>query len=239
MSDTFSETTHIVSAFDKDLNSIQSLITDMGQLAEAAIGDAIQALSENDPALAATVCEQDARIDALDETINSKVIQILALRSPMASDLRMVLSVLKISANLERVGDYAKNVARRVDILSSNPPIEGVNSALRRLARDVQNMLNTVLRAYVGHDIDLANQVRNHDVEVDEMYNTLLRDLLTRMMEQPRTISACMHLNFVAKNIERAGDHVTSIAEQVIYMVTGAYPTQDRPKGDWSKLNIS
>ena len=144
----------------------------------------------------------------------------------------MVLAVLKIATNLERAGDYAKNMAKRTTVLVQMTPVGGSASSLRRMARAVEAMMLDALDAYVRRDADLAADVRHRDMEVDQMYNATFRELLTHMMEDPRNITACMHLHFIAKNIERMGDHVTSIAEQVIYLATGAAPPEDRPKAD-------
>jgi phosphate transport system protein len=159
------------------------------------------------------------------------------LRAPAASDLRTVLSVMTISTHLERCGDYAKNIAKRTTVLIETVPIEGTVPALRRMVRMVEAMLSDALDAYIQRDAESAEEVRTRDLEVDQMYNTLFRSLLTHMMEDPRNITACMHLHFIAKNIERMGDHATSIAEQTIYLVTGEMPDEDRPKGDTTAFN--
>uniref|UniRef100_UPI00067FFA3A phosphate signaling complex protein PhoU n=1 Tax=Aestuariivita boseongensis TaxID=1470562 RepID=UPI00067FFA3A len=153
-------------------------------------------------------------------------------RAPTAIDLRLVLSVMKISANLERIGDYAKNMAKRTTVLVQMRPVDENTNALKRMAREVELMLKDALDAYVQRDAELAADIIDRDTEVDQMYNALFREYLTFMMEDPRSISACMHLHFIAKNIERMGDHVTSIAEQVVYLVTGERPDESRPKAD-------
>ncbi len=223
---------HISSAFDRDLEALQALIMKMGGLVEASIHDAAQSLLERDEALAAKVRETDDRIDALEEEINEEAARIIALRAPTAGDLRTVLSVMKISANLERCGDYSKNLAKRNTVLVQMQPIEGASRSILRMAREVEAMLKDALDAYIQHDAELAEQVRQRDSDVDQMYNALFREFLTFMMEDPRNITACMHLHFIAKNMERVGDHVTSIADQVIYLVTGEYPEEVRPKDD-------
>jgi phosphate transport system protein len=227
---------HIFSAFDRDLDTIQALIMKMGGLAEAAILDAAQALETRDEELAETVRRNDRQIDELEERVNQEVARIIALRSPTATDLRTVLSVLKISANLERIGDYAKNLGKRVSVLVQMQPVTGSGGALRRMAREVEGMLKDSLDAYIQRDVELAQNVRLRDHEVDQMYNALFREFLTHMMEDPRNITPCMHLHFIAKNLERMGDHVTAIAEQVIYLVTGVMPEEARPKGDLTSL---
>lgn len=223
---------HIVSSFDVDLESIQALIMKMGGLAEAAILEAANSLEHRDEELAEQVRKNDRAIDALEEQVNEECARLLASRQPMAGDLRTVLTVMKISANLERVGDYAKNMAKRTSVLVQMTPIEGSAGAIRRMAKAVESMLADALDAYIHRDIELAQDVRMRDLEVDQMYNALFREFLTFMMEDPRNITACMHLHFIAKNIERMGDHVTSIAEQVIYLVTGEMPEDGRPKLD-------
>lgn len=227
---------HIASAFDRDLEGIQALIMKMGGLVETAIHQASQALEERDEELAARVRMADEQIDRLEERVNEEVARVIALRAPTASDLRTVLSVLKISGNLERCGDYAKNLAKRTAILVEMQPVGGTAKSVRRIAREVEMMLKDVLDAYIQRDVELAEQVRQRDLDVDQMYNALFREFLTHMMEDPRNITATMHLHFIAKNLERTGDHITSIAEQVIYLVTGKMPEETRIKGDLTSL---
>lgn len=223
---------HIASAFDRDLEALQARIMKMGGLVEDAILKAVTALETRDEELAERVRESDRAIDALDEQINEEVARIIALRQPAAVDLRVILTVMKISANLERIGDYAKNLAKRTTVLSRMPQIEGAAASLRRMAREVQRMLKDALDAFVQRDAALAREVVQRDGDIDQMYNTLFREFLTFMMEDPRNITSCMHLHFIAKNTERMGDHVTNIAEQVIYLATGELPHDARPKQD-------
>ncbi|RSK35144.1 phosphate signaling complex protein PhoU [Rhodovulum iodosum] len=223
---------HIVKSYDRDLEGIQASIMKMGGLVEAAILEAANSLEMRDEELAERVRKNDAAIDALEEQINQEAARLLALRQPSASDLRVVLSVMKIAANLERIGDYAKNMAKRTSVLVQMTPIEGASGAIRRMAKTVEGMLKDALDAYIQRDPELALDVRQRDHEVDQMYNALFREFLTFMMEDPRNITACMHLHFIAKNIERMGDHATSISEQVIYFVTGSIPEDARPKSD-------
>ena len=223
---------HIVSSFDRDLESIQAGIMKMGGLVEDSIHKSVLALDTRDPELADLVRAGDAAIDALETQVNEEAARILALRSPTASDLRTVLSVFRVSTNLERIGDYSKNIAKRSHAVMAQPPIEGATASLRRMAREVELMLKDVLDAYIQRDLGLAEDVRERDLEIDQIYSALFREYLTFMMEDPRSITACMHLHFVAKNIERMGDHVTSIAEQVVYLVTGSMPEDIRPKQD-------
>ncbi|WP_281841646.1 phosphate signaling complex protein PhoU [Sinisalibacter aestuarii] len=223
---------HIASAFDRDLEAVQASLMKMGGLVEDNIRQAAVALKTRDLEMADAVRRADADIDALEETINMDCARILALRQPAASDLRTVLTVMKVAANLERIGDYAKNIAKRTAVLAQLQPIEGASGAVKRMAKEVRHMLSDALDAYIRRDAALANEVRHRDLEVDQMYNALFREFLTFMMEDPRNITACMHLHFIAKNIERAGDHVTSVADQVVYLATGELPEEDRPKGN-------
>lgn len=223
---------HISSAFDRDLEGLQALIMKMGGLVENAIGDAARALTERDMELAVRVRTGDTAIDNLEENINNEAARIIALRGPIASDLRTVLTVMKIGADLERCGDYAKNLAKRTSVLVEMPQIDGASGAIRRMAREVELMLKDALDAYIQRDAGLAEQVRQRDDDVDQMYNVLFRGFLTHMMENPRNITSCMHMHFIAKNMERIGDHATSIAEQVVYLVTGEMPDDLRPKSD-------
>ena len=223
---------HIVSSFDRDLEGIQAGIMKMGGLVEDSIHKSVLALDTRDPELADLVRAGDAAIDALETQVNEEAARILALRSPTASDLRTVLSVFRVSTNLERIGDYSKNIAKRSHAVMAQPAIEGATASLRRMAREVELMLKDVLDAYIQRDLGLAEDVRERDLEIDQIYSALFREYLTFMMEDPRSITACMHLHFMAKNIERMGDHVTSIAEQVVYLVTGSMPEDIRPKQD-------
>ena len=223
---------HIASAFDRDLEGIQALIMKMGGLVEAAVVDSAKSLEERDTELADRVRAGDKEIDRLEEQVNEAAARVIALRQPIASDLRTVLTVIKISGNLERCGDYAKNLAKRTSVLAEMPAVGGAAVSIRRMAREVELMLKDALDAYTARDADLAYQVIHRDEDVDQMYNALFREFLTHMMEDPRNITACMHLHFIAKNVERMGDLVTNMAEQVIYSVTGEMPDDDRPKMD-------
>jgi phosphate transport system protein len=229
---------HIASVFDRDLESVQAMIMKMGGLAEAALLNAAHALEARDADQAEAVRLGDEAIDALENQINDEAARLIALRAPTASDLRTVLTVIKISASLERCGDYAKNLAKRSLLLSHMPQVDGSTGSIRRMAKSVQLLLKDALDAYIHRDVALAMDVRQRDQDVDQMYNALFREFLTHMMEDPRSISACMHLHFIAKNIERVGDHATGIAEQVIYLVTGQLPDEDRPKGDTTSVGV-
>jgi phosphate transport system protein len=223
---------HILTAFDRDLEAAQALVMRMGGMVETALLDAAEALDTRDEDLAARVRAGDKVIDALEDEINTRCANLLALRGPTAGDLRTVLTVMKIAAALERAGDYAKNLAKRTAVLSQMAPVPGASGSIRRLAKAVVQMLTDALDAYIRRDVKLAEDVRKRDRDVDQMYNSIFREFLTHMMEDPRNIGPCMHLHFIAKNIERVGDHATSVAEQVIYLVTGAMPGDERPKVD-------
>ncbi|WP_112875162.1 phosphate signaling complex protein PhoU [Paracoccus endophyticus] len=223
---------HIMSVFDRDLETVQALVVKMGGMVESAIADAGLALETRDEELAEDVRRRDRGIDELEVQINEEAARLIALRAPRATDLRLVLTVMKIAGSLERVGDYAKNIAKRTHVLAHMAVVEGAGMALRRMAQTVETMLKDALDSYVHRDAALAADVRARDLEVDQMYNALFREFLTYMMEDPRNITACMHLHFIAKNLERMGDHATSIAEQVLYLVEGELPDEPRPKSD-------
>ena len=225
-------TAHILSSFDRDLESVQALVMRMGGLVETALLDAAEALDTRDEDQAQRVRAGDAVVDALEDQINTACAQLLALRSPAAGDLRTVLTVMKIAAALERSGDYAKNLAKRTAVLTQMTQVPGASGAIRRLAKVVVQMLTDALDAYIRRDVKLAEDVRARDRDIDQMYNSIFREFLTHMMEDPRNIGPCMHLHFIAKNIERVGDHATAVAEQVIYLVTGDLPDDERPKVD-------
>jgi|TARA_B110000503_G_scaffold39793_1_gene65375 phosphate transport system protein len=222
---------HIASAFDRDLEAIQAMIVRMAGLVETSLLQAAEALETRDEELADTVREGDKVIDDLELQINTEAARMIALRAPAASDLRTALSVIKIAASLERCGDYTKNLAKRSNVLAQLSPVGGSTGSIRRIAKAVQLQLAGAIDAYIKRDYDMAVEVRNRDKDIDQMYNALFREFLTHMMEDPRNITACMHLHFIAKNIERLGDHATGIAEQVIYLITGHLPEESRPKG--------
>ena len=222
---------HIASAFDRDLEAIQAMIVRMAGLVETSLLQAAEALETRDEELADTVREGDKIIDDLELQINTEAARMIALRAPAATDLRTALSVIKIAASLERCGDYTKNLAKRSNVLAQLSPVGGSTGSIRRIAKAVQLQLAGAIDAYIKRDYDMAVEVRNRDKDIDQMYNALFREFLTHMMEDPRNITACMHLHFIAKNIERLGDHATGIAEQVIYLITGHLPEESRPKG--------
>ena len=222
---------HIASAFDRDLEAIQAMIVRMAGLVETSLLQAAEALETRDEELADTVREGDKVIDDLELQINTEAARMIALRAPAASDLRTALSVIKIASSLERCGDYTKNLAKRSNVLAQLSPVGGSTGSIRRIAKAVQLQLAGAIDAYIKRDYDMAVEVRNRDKDIDQMYNALFREFLTHMMEDPSNITACMHLHFIAKNIERLGDHATGIAEQVIYLITGHLPEERRPKG--------
>ncbi len=228
---------HIVKSFDENLNQLNTAIAQMGGLAEIQLDEAVQALVRRDAEAAAHIIEKDKRIDALEHDVDSMTVRLLALRQPMAEDLRAIVVALKISSDLERIGDYAKNIAKRIAPLAQTPPLETVHT-LRRMATLVRGMVKTVLDAYIERDIEKASDVIARDEEVDALHTSLFRELLTYMMEDPRNITPCTHLLFVAKNIERSGDHATNIAENVQFLVSGESFTEERPKGDESSVVV-
>lgn len=223
---------HIVKSFDEDLNHIETLIMEMGGMAEKQIGDAATALTRRDTELAETIIKGDKRIDALEAEIDQAVVRILMQRQPMAQDLRAVVVAPKIASNLERIGDYAKNIAKRSSVLVKTEPIGSSTATIKRMCVMVQALVKDVLDAYVRRNAEQAETVRLRDEDVDQMHNMLFRELLTYMLEDPRAITPCMHLLFIAKNIERMGDYTASIAEQVHYMVSGEIFDEERPKSD-------
>lgn len=223
-------------AANHDLVDVESMVTQMGGVVETQIANAVAALITRDSELGDRVRLDDNRVDDFEAQIDAAVVQILAQQHPRAQNLRAVVAVLKIAANLERIGDYAKNIAKRASVLGEFRHIGASANILKRMSGLVQTMLKDALDAHVTRDIELANDVRVRDEEVDQMHNTLFRELLTYMMEDPRNITPCMHLLFIAKNVERMGDHVTGISEQIHYVVAGALPEAERPKGDVTSL---
>ena len=226
------EKDHIHSAFDEDLQNLQSTVMRMGGLVEASIINTSRALADSDEELARKVVDDDQQIDTLESEINLAALELVALRQPIAQDLRFVFAVLKIATNLERIGDYAKNVAKRTTVLLQTPPPNGAAASIRRLARSVQVLLKDSLDSFAEKDAEKSREIIARDRDIDLMYNSLFREFLTYMMEDPRSITPAMHLHFMAKNLERAGDHITSVSEQVIFLVTGEMPRDDRPVGD-------
>jgi len=226
------ETDHIVSSFDDELNKLHSIIAEMGGLCEQQLAMAITALVKCDSEKAEKVIKGDKEIDHLEQEVDNLSLKILALRQPMAEDLRAVMAALKTASNLERIGDYAKNIAKRSITLGQTEPIGNASGTIQRMGDLVQVMIKNVLDAYMESDGAKAEDVRARDKEVDVLHTSLFRELLTYMMEVPSTITPCAHLLFIAKNIERIGDHATSIAEYVHFRVNGHTPLEARAKGD-------
>jgi phosphate transport system protein len=218
---------HTLKAFDEDIERLRALISQMGGLAEHAIEEAMRCLTQRDVEAAAHVVENDKKLDALEIETERRAVQLIALRAPMASDLRDVVAALKISGVVERIGDYAKNIAKRVPLLDNVAKIEPL-SLLPEMARICIEMVHNVLDAFVERDADAAIRVCERDSAVDDFYDSIFRTLLTHMMENPQNIGQSAHLLFVAKNLERIGDHATNIAEMVYYAATGEHMT-DRP----------
>lgn len=218
---------HTLKAFDDDLERLRALISQMGGLAEHSIGEAMRCLVERDLDGAERVIKDDKKLDALEVETERRAVQLIALRAPMAEDLRDVVAALKISGVVERIGDYAKNIAKRVPLLENAGRIEPL-SLLPEMARIAMSMVHDVLDAFVERDAEIAYGVCQRDDAVDDFYDSIFRALLTHMMENPHNISQATHLLFVAKNLERVGDHATNIAEMVYYAATGQHMT-DRP----------
>jgi len=219
---------HTLKAFDDDLDRLRGLISQMGGLAEHAIGEAMRCLVDRDVEGAERVVADDRKLDALEVETERRAVQLIALRAPMAGDLRDVVAALKISGVVERIGDYGKNIAKRVPLLDSVGKIEPI-SLLAEMARIATQMVHDVLDAFVARDAEAAVRVSQRDSAVDDFYDSIFRTLLTHMMENPHTIGQSAHLLFVAKNVERVGDHATNIAEMVYYAARGEHMT-DRQK---------
>jgi len=214
---------HTVKAFDEDITRLRGLIAEMGGLAELAIDEAMKALVNGDEVLGAEVVERDRRMDALETEVDAMAVRTLALRAPMADDLREIIAALKIAGILERVGDYAKNIAKRVGRIEGRNRFEPLTliPAMGELAAE---MVHDVLTAYAARDPVLAREVIERDAKVDAFYDSIFRNLVSYMVENPATISSAAHLLFIARNLERVGDHATNIAEMVHYSAVGTYP---------------
>jgi len=221
---------HTLKAFDEDLDRLRAEIAQMGGLAEHAIGEAMRCLVQRDVEGAMAVVQQDVRLDELEVETERHVVQLIALRAPMAGDLREAVAALKISGVVERIGDYAKNIARRVPLLEDSSQLEPL-SLLPEMARIATQMVHDVLDAFVNRDAEAAVRVVERDQAVDDFYDSIFRTLLTFMMEKPQTIGQSAHLLFVAKNLERVGDHATNIAEMVYYAATGERIAEHRKGG--------
>jgi phosphate transport system protein len=223
---------HTVRAYDEELEGLTAELSRMGGLAEVEVADAIRAIARRDVAVAQGVISRDARLDEIEADIERRAIRLIALRQPVADDLRRTVAALKISMNLERCGDLAKNIAKRALVIAESDPLTPLTRSIERMGELVAARLKDVLDAFAARDIDRARAVWQRDQEVDEHYDSIFRELLTYMMADPRTISSCAHLLFVAKNLERIGDHATNIAEIIQYEVTGEAFLDQRPKLD-------
>ena len=222
---------HIVKSYEEELTQLAAEVARMGGLAEAQVASCIEAVAKRDVKLAEAVVARDERLDAMEIEIDGRCTRLIALRQPMANDLRRTLAAIKIAGNLERCGDMAKSVAKRALQLAEVEPLTPLTGPIQRLGKLVNSRLHQVLDAYTSSDVDRAVAVWSSDHEVDEHYNSLFRELLTYMMGDPRMITACTHLLFIAKNLERIGDHATNIAEVIHYELTGTPLNQPRPKG--------
>ena len=232
-----SEASHIVKSYGQELQQLRDLLAEMGGLVESQVAMAIEAIVKHDNALAMRVVEQDPAVDALERQAEQFVIRMLALRQPMASDLRQIVAAMKITSAMERIGDYAKNVAKRSIVLGQFA-LPFSLTGLAAMARLVQENLRLVIDAVGENDAEKADQVWRSDQAIDDLYNSIFRELVTYMMEDARSITPCTHLLFIAKNLERIGDHATNIAETVHYAVTGEPLRDERPKGDGSAYAV-
>ncbi|KQS85316.1 PhoU family transcriptional regulator [Methylobacterium sp. Leaf361] len=225
---------HIVRSFDEDLDNLRRTIAEMGGVAEKMTVEASDALVRREATLAQAVITADKRLDALQRQVEENAVLVIARRQPIAIDLRETVSVIRVANDLERIGDLAKNVAKRVVAISDEVQPQKIVLGVQHMSDLVQEQLKDVLDAYTSRDVTAARDVWERDGAVDALYNSLFRELLTYMMEDPRNISFCTHLLFCAKNIERIGDHTTNIAETIYYLVTGGPLDGDRPKDDAS-----
>lgn len=223
-------TEHTLKFYGEELIQLKAEVARMGGLAEAQVADAVRAVADRDVYLAETLIGRDERLDEMQREIERKAIRMIALRQPVAQDLRRTVAAMKMSWSLERVGDLAKNMAKRAIVISAAEPMTPVTRSIERMGKLVSSRLREALDAYAAGDLDRAMHVWNDDEEVDENYNSLFRELLTYMMSDPRMISSCAHMLFVAKNLERIGDHATTLAEMLHYEVTGEEILGSRPK---------
>jgi len=223
---------HTAKAFDVDLQELSRMVAEMGGLTEKQIADAVDALSRRNPEQAQEIVKADLGVDALQREIEAKAVLTIARRQPMAVDLRELLAALRLCSDLERIGDLAKNIAKRVLVLDVELHSSRVIRGVQHMGTLVLAQLKQVLDSYAGRDLEKALAVWNGDEQIDAMCTSIFRELLTYMMEDPRNITPCIHLMFCAKNIERMGDHATNIAETVYYMIEGRSMPDLRPKGD-------
>jgi phosphate transport system protein len=228
---------HIVRSYEEQLKRLRELVARMGGLAERQVADAAAALIRRDTEMATAVVGRDGEIDALETEIENFCVRLLALRQPMAGDLRLIVAAMKVSTDIERIGDYARNAAKRAIVVSQQPQLGSLNG-FQWMARLVQENLKDAIDALVKEDAVAAERVWAADAPVDDIYNGIFREMLTHMMEDPRNITAATHLLFIAKNFERIGDHATNIAETVHYAVLGHMLPEDRPKSDASAYTV-
>ncbi len=223
---------HIVKSYDQELQTLDKKVAQRGGLVERLLGQAFDALEKRDPQLAEATSASDAAVDALERELQEQTILMIAKRQPLAHDLRQVMTALKIAGDLERTGDLAKNIAKRALAVSGENHPKPLMTGLKHMVELAMSQLKDVLDSYAERDPEKAVAVWRRDERIDAMYNSLFRELLTYMMEDPRNIGVCTHLLFAAKNIERIGDHTTNIAENIYYLVHGVALADDRPKGD-------
>ena len=228
---------HLVKSYDQELKRLRNMMTQMGGIVETQVALAADAIMQRDAASATRAVEEDPKVDALEREVESFVIRLLALRQPVAGDLRQIVAALKITGDLERIGDYAANVAKRSIVLSQFSLPYSL-AGLAHMARMVQGQLKSINDALGENDAEKAVEVWRSDQVVDDIYNAIFRELITYMMEDPRNITPCTHLLFIAKNLERIGDHATNIAENLYYAVTGETLPDSRPKGDTSAYAV-
>jgi phosphate transport system protein len=230
---------HIVSSYDAEIKELQKKIVEMGGIAEKMLSDALEAIETRDVSLAQQIILMDTRLDGLQRDIDEQSILTIARRQPMAVDLRDIFVVSQIAGDIERIGDLVKNIGKRIIAMEGQFPPKSLLSGLRNMSLMALGQFKAVLDAYTQRDLDAAVAVWNNDGAIDKLYNSLFRELLTYMMEDPRNITFCTHLLFSAKNIERIGDHATNIAERIYYVVSGDTLTTLRPKGDDSPSYVS
>ena len=228
---------HLVKSYDQELKRLRNMMTQMGGIVESQVAQAADAIMQRDVASATRAVEEDPKVDALEREVETFVIRLLALRQPVAGDLRQIVAALKITGDLERIGDYAANVAKRSIVLSQFSLPYSL-AGLAHMARMVQGQLKSIIDALGANDADMAVEVWRSDQVVDDIYNAIFRELITYMMEDPRNITPCTHLLFIAKNLERIGDHATNVAENLYYAVKGETLPESRPKGDTSAYAV-
>ena len=230
---------HIVSAFDKDLTDMNHMVSRLGGLAERQLDAAVQALETRNTDNIDAIIAADKELDALEFELNERAIEVIARRSPMAKDLRHIVVALRVAANLERIGDYAKNIAKRSRVIIEQEVNIGDSVSVLRMSELVQQMINKVLDAYTTGDADLAMEVCESDMDVDQLHTSLFREILQQISQDPAHVSSSSQLLFVAKNIERIGDYATGIAEQIYFVKHGVMPDDERPKADnSSSMNV-